>query len=76
MKPVIRVNWLGLPKGYYVRRITRNGAVSGHLTDRGGWGNPHIAQVFETVDLAGAAAQAAGARLWEVLDNTRKGGGL
>lgn len=70
-REVIRVNWIGLPSGFVARRQNSNGCITGHLTNRDGWGKPHIAQVFPTAQEACNAAHATGARFVAILHNQR-----
>lgn len=62
----LKVRWF-LPIGFYVRSITRTGYVNGFLTDRGGWGGPHLARKFATYEDAIAAC--AKFRRAEVIEN-------
>lgn len=65
--PLVSINWEGKLPGYYVRRITRDGLISGHLTQAGGWSTVYKAARFDTAE---EALQAAGsARRVEVLAN-------
>jgi len=65
----LRVNWVGLPKGFMVRRYTQTGYCSGHLTGRGGWGNPEQARVFTTPGAAVMAAQRERCRIFIIAQN-------
>lgn len=65
----LRVNWVGLPKGFIVRRYTQTGYCSGHLTDRGGWGSPDQDRVFTTPGAAVMAAQVARCRIFIIAQN-------
>ena len=65
----LRVNWVGLPKGFIVRRYTQQGFCSGHLTGRGGWGSPEQARVFNTPQEAVKAATGNGCRIFIIAQN-------
>lgn len=70
--PPVKVNWLGLPRKFYVRRTSATGYVTGYLTDRGGWGTTRLAIPFESAaDATSAIVNAKGARFANVLDNTK-----
>jgi len=68
-RETIRVNWRGVRAGFIVRRQSQTGYVTGHLTDRGGWGRPSVANVFETAQDAADAGHRAMARFFAVLHN-------
>lgn len=72
-RQALPVRWYCVPAGFIVRRHTRNGYISGHLTNRGGWGKPHLAEVFATAEAAALAAHKTRVRFFEVLHNVPEG---
>jgi hypothetical protein len=54
LEKTLPVRWY-MPNGYYVRRQSRTGYVTGHLTSSNGWSKPERAEVFATRELAEAA---------------------
>lgn len=65
----LRVNWEGKQPGFYVRRVSRGGLISGHLTEAGGFAGVNRATKFETAQSAVDAARSQGVRCFEILAN-------
>ncbi len=65
----LRIYWEGKQLGFYIRRVSRNGFVSGFLTQHGGWSNCYRAACFPTKEQAIEAANAAKSRIFDVLIN-------